>query len=535
MSNTPSVLSGQLFYFFVLTLLVTVIGSALMVWHYGRRVLAGMREREAAPLPLPAWAPREHTGAAASAQPWLDFDAQFERRLLRAWGLSALLAALPVAAVYLRASDNLHRSSQWMLVASVLALLAVPVTAVSRGWQWQRGLKVLAGAMACGALATLALSLVDRLASGRLPTWDQAMNLWFWLQFAAVSLALPLALLVLSSPRRVRLAVPLVFGALTLFALAPFFGNLGFQWVTQQPGANGWLLAWGGTDFRHIVFAVLALPAGWLAARRLRALSTAHAAKRVSDAQLSARAWWLMGVGSLVIGLTSDRSVTLWSAALCGVAGLALGPVQRAVFARLQPAREAPPPRTLLFLRAFGYQARTERLFDRLGARWRALGPITMIAAPDVVARSIDPGDLLAWLQGREGEAFVRTAAELQQRLAAIDTERDPDGRFRITEFCCVDSTWQATVVSLMARADAVLMDLRGVKGGKLGCAFELEQLALRLPGRRVVLVIDGDTHIEPLRAALGPAADAVVWQRMDGERPADHEALFGALVTAAA
>ena len=60
-------------------------------------------------------------------------------------------------------------------------------------------------------------------------------------------------------------------------------------------------------------------------------------------------------------------------------------------------------------------------------------------------------------------------------------------------------------------------------------------QLAQRLPGHRVVLVVDGDTALAPLQTALGPVAARVVWLRMDRERPADHAALFQALVRAAA
>ena len=120
----------------------------------------------------------------------------------------------------------------------------------------------------------------------------------------------------------------------------------------------------------------------------------------------------------------------------------------------------------------------------------------------------MDPADLLAWLQGREAQALVSDADGLARRLAAIDRARGPDGLHRLDAFCCTASTWQATVVALMARADAVLMDLRAVAaGGAGGCAWAPGQLAQRLPGRRVVLVVDGDTALAPLQAALGAAA----------------------------
>ena len=154
---------------------------------------------------------------------------------------------------------------------------------------------------------------------------------------------------------------------------------------------------------------------------------------------------------------------------------LAFGPVNRWLLARLRAGVRQLPPRTLLLLRVFGYTARTERLFDRIGARWRLFGPVMMIAAPDVAARTVDPGDYLHWLTGRIDELFVSTRADLDARLAALDAAPDPDGRYRVNEFCCRDNTWQATVVELMQRADAVIMDVRGVTvaaaGASLSCS----------------------------------------------------------------
>ena len=529
-------LSGQLLYFFVITVLVTLLLSLGVLWHYARRVLAGMQQLGGAPLPLPGAPTAIAAAPAGDPSPWLAFDRRFERRLLFTWLAVALLAALPVAAVWLVASGEPLTLSKLALLATVLAQLALPVLALSRGWQWRRTLGALLLLMAASAMLTLLLSLADRLLRGALPSADQWLNLVTWFQLAAVLLAPMALLLLLSTPRRIRHVVPMLFGALVLFALAPFLGALAFDQLLQQEAAVGLLAAGGGVQLRHAVFALLALPAAWLVARRLRGLALAYQAKAFSDRQLLARAWWLMLVGAQVMLLVSSPATPWWGAPACALAGLGFVPLQHWVFSRWPPAAGAPPPRTLLFLRAFGWQARTERLFDRLGARWRALGPITLIAAPDVVARSIDPGDLLAWLQGREADAFVRDAAGLAQRLAAIDNQRDPDGLHRLNEFCCTDATWQAAVVALMARADVVLMDLRGVQAQRAsGCAWELAALAQRLPARRLVLVVDGNTALAPLQAALGSAAAQVVWQRLDSERPADHAALFHALVAAAA
>ena len=59
-----------------------------------------------------------------------------------------------------------------------------------------------------------------------------------------------------------------------------------------------------------------------------------------------------------------------------------------------------PAPRMLLLLRVFGDTARTEPLFDHIASRWQMFGPVTMIAAPDVIARVVDPGDMLRFFTG---------------------------------------------------------------------------------------------------------------------------------------
>lgn len=158
----------------------------------------------------------------------------------------------------------------------------------------------------------------------------------------------------------------------------------------------------------------------------------------------------------------------------------AFGAMLAAALRRAAALPGRPPARTLLVLRVFGDAARSEALFDRIVARWRWFGPVTLIAAPDVVARTVDPGDFLRFAAGDIGSTFVTSQAELDLRLATLDTVPDPDGRYRINEFCCNDATWQATVVKLIERADAVVMDLRGYGPQRAGCSFELGELARR-------------------------------------------------------
>ena len=527
-------LGGQLIFFFALTVLITIIVSAFVVWRYAASVLGGMRMASGVEILLPTPPSlRAPPAAAAGASDW---DRTVRRRVVLSWLAINLLVALPVALVYLWVSGELALATQVVAVAAAIAIAAVPVIIVSLGWGVLRGLGLLLLYLLAGMALVAAFSVVVAVLSGRPPALDHLLNSLRFLQLTAVMASLPALLMLLGWPSRIRYVVPIVFGSLVLFAIAPFVGSHLFQLLFESDSGMRVVLRYG-FGLRHMVFAALALPFAAVMAWRLHKLGAAYAAKRFSDVQLLARAWWLMFACGQVITLVNANEVPWWGGPLCAAAALLYLPISAAVMRRVPWGVGAPPVRTLLFLRAFGWRARTERLFDRVGARWRYRGPITMIAAPDVVARSIDPADLLGYVRGDVALSFVRSEAELSTRLAAIDPQRDPDGRFRINEFCCADNTWKATVVRLMDRADVVLMDLRGVKqGDKAGCAFELQQLALRMPARRVVLVIDRDTDVLALQQSLGPdAAAAVRMVRFESRSERAYDALLAEVTAAAA
>jgi hypothetical protein len=158
-----------------------------------------------------------------------------------------------------------------------------------------------------------------------------------------------------------------------------------------------------------------------------------------------------------------------------------------------------------------------------------------MIAAPDVGARMVDPGDLLRFAAGDIASGFIKSQQDLARQLATMDVLPDRDGRYRVNEFYCRDDTWQATVVELIARADAVVMDLRGFSAARRGCEFELHQLNERLPPDRIVLIVDASTD-RALLEELAPAGATPmrVMEITRGSRR-QSEAAFAALLQAAA
>jgi hypothetical protein len=358
------------------------------------------------------------------------------------------------------------------------------------------------------------------------------MNFLVFMQYAAFTLWLPLLLGLATGARRVRGVAPIVLAGLLVFGLTPLLGARLTVWLTGTRAGAEWVLSGLQMDAG---FVLVALPVGLLAWWRLRVLARGYEAKRFSDAQLLARTWWLLLVALDAIELISSRGAAV-AAPVFAVSALSVaiyGPLLTMALRRASAAAR-PPPRTLLLLRVFGDTARTEALFDRIGSRWRWFGPLTMIAAPDVVARTMDPGDFLRFASGDIAASFVTTQSDLEQRLATLDALPDPDGRYRVNEFCCRDSSWQATVVQLIERADAVVMDLRGFDAQRAGCEFELRELAARLQGEQVVLVVDASTDRVLLERMLGAGSHGFRLAEVQRGNTKQIDAAFTALLEAA-
>ena len=138
---------------------------------------------------------------------------------------------------------------------------------------------------------------------------------------------------------------------------------------------------------------------------------------------------------------------------------------------------------------------------------------------------------------GRTGEAFVQSQAQLDDRLARLDVEADPDGRYRVTEFWRHSNSWQATVIALMTRCDAVVVDVRGLSAERAGVRFELEQLATRQTADRIVLVVDSATTdrdvLRPARS-IGPAHGTLRLVHAERNSAAETRRVFETLLAAA-
>jgi hypothetical protein len=356
-----------------------------------------------------------------------------------------------------------------------------------------------------GAIAICLFTAAGQLLRGTLNT-APLTNIFWGVVSLAWTASIPFAVIVVTGWRRVRAVMPLALAGTLLFG----FGSMLFrELLVRLLNVESFRAAFlSGAVFsspetlQYALFMLVSLPVGWLAWRLLNVLAAAFANKRFSDIQLVVDCWWAVVAAEVTATSLSTTHGFLGIAG--GVAAfLAYRLVVAAVLRGDRPPQRAP---RLLLLRVFGYQARTESLFDRVAQTWRLQGPVQLIAGVDLAMRTADPGDVLALLDGRLAEAYVRTPQEVGERLARLDFRPDPDGRFRINEVYCHDNTWRTTLEALLDGTDKVLMDLRSFSAHNAGCRFELEQIVRRVPTDDIVLVCDKTTDLPLLHEILAAA-----------------------------
>jgi hypothetical protein len=516
--------SGKLSY----VLLVGIVDAAILSWlalvWFRRAVRRLMRHRagdasaggpgssEPDPVPLAHdGAPRAPTFAifdVASDGSRADHGSAAaiprRRRLLIVYGVAAGLHALVITALQLRYQGEVSWLvavarwwvNTWPLVPALVALLVL---------DWRQSVCLGGAFVGGGAVVIALLTLASRGLRGIVDFVPVTNTYWLLLLLGYTATA-PLILLLVTGWRRIRAVAPLVLSVTLLFGFAVVLFQTLMLRVFDLVPARHVILALSARTSEEVtyygLFMLLVLPVGGLAWWLLRALAATFEWKGFSDVQLMVDCWWLIVTAEETAILSTQMG--LWAIP----AGLAAFVAYRAaVTVGLWGAPTAPAAgRRLLFLRVFGYRARTEAMLDKVAQRWRFDGPVQLVAGIDVAARTVDPGDFLAFVGGRLAGRYVAGPDSLRARLAALDVVPDPDGRFRINEFYCHGDTWQPTVQALLDASDRVLMDVRSLSERNQGCRFELEQLVWRLPSDALVLVVDKGTDVARLGAILDGA-----------------------------
>lgn len=540
-------LGAELMFHFGNVAILTALVALFVLWRYRVAVLHGMQMSSGAVVPVAdsaitgsvadnvaidnASRSDEQPGRSPALAAALSWETRAQRRLTLVYLLSVGIPALALSALYLAQSGMAILPAYYAALTCITLSAAVPMIAVSLATPFWRAVLYWFMLLLAGVTVSLILALVQRAMAGKAPTMQVFTLVWSFGQLTVSNLWQPFILLLATGGKKLRGIAPITFAGLLVFGLAPLAGSKLTQALASSESGSPWVLSLG----MNAAFIALALPVGWLAWWRLRTLARQYERKRFSDAQLVSRTWWLIFVAVTALELIVAEPRPFASLAGCVLVYAIFPPLNRFFLARSGLQQGHPLPRTLLVLRVFGYQSRTERLFDRVIARWRLFGPVTLIAAPDVIARTVDPAEFLRFVTGNVAEVFVQSQADLDARLHELDLAPDPDGRYRINEFCCRDNTWQATIVALMQRADAVIMDVRGVTAERHGCEFELRQLAARLPARKVVLIVDRTTDRAVIEGATAQCQAAFPMVAVERNSHRATDAVFEALLEAAA
>lgn len=312
--------------------------------------------------------------------------------------------------------------------------------------------------------------------------------------------------------RRVRAVAPLVLCFMTVVSLGLIGGYVGVLYYDELSAAtlsfilNSFALSPRGAVIVYLaivsLLACIAFGAvGWWALRWVRA---GYQRKTMSDQSLALDALTLTfaafytaifafaGLGWAILALAAYAVYKI---------GVRIGSRQ----AVLSSDNTLGGP-ALLILRVFSLGKRSETLFEAVSRHWRYIGHVQVIAGPDLAISTIAPHRFLAFLTGKLSQLFVAGEATIFGSLRQLDRLPDADGRFRINDFFCYADTWKSLLSELVAKADAVMMDLRSFSQNNDGCVFEINQLLNVVPLPKLVFVTDATTDNNFLNQTLAQA-----------------------------
>jgi len=473
-------------------LLLAVLMAPAWQGLYGRRVQRFMGLREVATPPAAWWQRRASAlgrrsvaGAGDSAAVSLPQAMRGREARIRRATWAAYLVCVAYTPLLSPWMLDMKFADHALMVLFVAMLAAGPaiVNVVPQGSKRV----LLAGALAVTALAVAVEGDVG-------------------LDDALIGLSIVLLLYITSVHRTMRaLVVPLL-----VLSAAALVGALAALWVllplnclpAEGPsGVKAWTLSAAVLGAAALVFTM----GLWLGARTLEGLAALVRRGWLSDRSLVAFSGLAMLTGLLVLA-ADDPKLTpgLQLALYTGWMGTTAAAY--AVTLRLQPCPQV--GRRLLMLRVFSKDHKAERLLDAIQSRWQLAGPVLEIAGPDLAKLNLDLAEFIHLVTFKLHDLFQPGEASPEALAAALDLALDHEGRFRVNEVFCFDTSWRGVVEQMMGLADVVLLDLRGFTDQRRGTAHEVHRLAALGLLPRVVALGDSATdwpYFERCVAEHGP------------------------------
>jgi hypothetical protein len=150
-----------------------------------------------------------------------------------------------------------------------------------------------------------------------------------------------------------------------------------------------------------------------------------YARKRTSDQSLQISS--ISVVHSVVMAIVLAMRAGPIGVAAAASAFLVFQLVMRFARLWLLPAPSV-RPRQLLLLRVFERSRKRVWLLDQISALWRSIGPIELIAGPDLATAIVEPHEFLEFLRRKLSRRFLDSEHVLRRQLEVLDTAPDADG-----------------------------------------------------------------------------------------------------------
>lgn len=522
-------LSGKIATLLILATILSVIAALVVASRYRTAMQRLMKIGQKNPPTLGpafdsmvvAFAPATPALPAAADNPptpvSLDDNRRARRQLVTAFiGLTLLIALSRTLLTQIIADGPIT----WKTVLTLGAAYAwpvVPVIAVIDRWRRRR----LVGALLLWFVAAIALL------SWRADESVSFTQILFWMSF---DIGLPLivvtALCLGGATRAVGPWLAPVFIVLCWASQAGV--DLLAVLVDQGSPLIYWLVGWLPPIAGIALFALVPWLLAWWPAKALgRWLAGAYSRRQISELFYLFTAVWAIALTGPALGALASLG---WGALVEFLPMLWI-PLGAWLMRRLAEQGQSGRPPTLLVLRVFQQDANVQDLFDRVIDRWRLSGNTVLIAGTDVLSHTIDPDDIFAFLDGKLGERFIHRPEDVSRRLAAFELRPDAEGRYRVNECYCHDTTWQLALAALLRSSDVVLMDLRNFVAANQGCLYELATLSAAPGLKRVVVLVNDRTEIAAAQAATANApAGRFVWLAQQGDVPPATEQVLAPL-----
>jgi hypothetical protein len=514
-------LSGPILFILIVAVLLAAGAAWLVAWLYQRRMLSLMRSGSpvgsggtTGQAALPDMAGPGSWGARVD----LPANRRAHVRLMLVIGGLALLIGLTQSVLALRFiyTGREFSLNRILVLGAVYAWPMVLGWGMARRWSW---LRTLAGV----AVYMVAMALLVMWRSNGAQTLAAVSG---WLA-GQVAIPMIVALLVGASGR-IRAVAPYLLPAAMLLAGSSVFALQVMASTVEHPPA--WLISLvetiGANPTMILMVFLPWLLVAWPVYALGRKLADAYRGKHFSDLSYLIGVYWFVILFASAVPAIGDVGAVAFVELLAWLwIPLPFG------LLRSTMAPPADPP-TLLVLRVFQHDAQVEKLFDQVIERWRLTGNTVLIAGTDLISRTLDPDDLFTYFSGHLADRFVADTARLSRQLAELDLLPDPDGRYRVNELYCFDTTWQAALAALVQCAHVVLMDLRGFQPNNLGCRHEIGVLAHAANVKRVVVLHDAHTARQVADGDMvGAPAGRFAWQDAGGFSQGKTDEILAALL----